>query len=825
MSHRLFEANRPAGASASSTKRWGARWRTRLAVGLLASTAALGSLAAPAATGVWLPSGLTVPPNGVILKGAGINPATNLPYRHLWFADHLRGFCRVDGDIDEPAVTHDINPATCLANAVPQGSTVFDPLTNNIYFADGGAKGLGVVKMRFDPAGDGGHGVVDPTFQEQLGAAGGGCGLPNNRTTAIALGPDGHLYVGTQKSGNLTRIVHPSSANLTCSNFQVMGATADGRRTTALAWLGHDLYGIDGAAAFRIAGADQCMTPNNGNRTCRGVAVLATGALAAPQAMASDQLYPSVSGTTLYIGDVTSVAKVQMPGFVLTPGWGTGVTFPTGLTVDTVNPLNPVVFAADDPTNGSGTLQGKIVRMAELAQVAAPGAPSQVSAVAGDGAATVTWAPGTPGSSPTIGYTVHTSGGVVPDQSTVVGTGAPNSLGVTGLVNGGTYTFTVDATNAVGTSPASAPSNGVTPVAAVVPGAPTGVSALAGNASALVAWSPPAFNGGSPITSYTVSYSNNGAPVQLAAGANATGLTVTGLQNAASYTFTVHATNAKGSGPESAASNAVTPVGPASTTNVALAMAAPLQVVSGASVTYTMTVTNTGTLAIPQVLLNDHLPASGFTGSTLTVTQGVCGAPSNGVITCNLGTLAAGASASAVLTLGNVTAAVIHSADVVPKSANGTLLVETSVADNSASVTTELAPPAPAPSTTTDLQLGVSASSGNAAVNSNVVYTWQIRNGGKQPANQVVFTDTLPPSLQFQQIASNADVICSTPAVGAAGTASCRLASLGAGQSATISVTARIVATGTSANTGQVSFEGTDPKPANNTATATVTAR
>ena len=39
--------------------------------------------------------------------------------------------------------------------------------------------------------------------------------------------------------------------------------------------------------------------------------------------------------------------------------------------------------------------------------------------------------------------------------------------------------------------------------AATAPAAPTGVSATAGNASATVSWTAPS-NGGSPITSYTV---------------------------------------------------------------------------------------------------------------------------------------------------------------------------------------------------------------------------------------------------------------------------------------------------------------------------------
>ena len=62
--------------------------------------------------------------------------------------------------------------------------------------------------------------------------------------------------------------------------------------------------------------------------------------------------------------------------------------------------------------------------------------------------------------------------------------------------------FTVTATNAIGTGPASAPSATVTP--STLPGTPTGVSATAGNGFATVTWTAPASNGGAPITSYLV---------------------------------------------------------------------------------------------------------------------------------------------------------------------------------------------------------------------------------------------------------------------------------------------------------------------------------
>lgn len=87
-------------------------------------------------------------------------------------------------------------------------------------------------------------------------------------------------------------------------------------------------------------------------------------------------------------------------------------------------------------------------------------------------------------------------------------------------------------------------------------GAPTGVYAIAGSARATIYFSPPASNGGSPITSYTVTSS----PGNLTAARVASPVTVTGLTNGTSYTFTVVASNATGSSAPSTASNSVTPM-------------------------------------------------------------------------------------------------------------------------------------------------------------------------------------------------------------------------------------------------------------------------
>lgn len=88
-----------------------------------------------------------------------------------------------------------------------------------------------------------------------------------------------------------------------------------------------------------------------------------------------------------------------------------------------------------------------------------------------------------------------------------------------------------------------------------VPGAPTSVSALAGDGQAVVSFTAPVNDGGSPITGYRVTAS----PGSIVATGASSPITVTGLTNGTAYTFTVEAQNASGYGPPSIASASVTP--------------------------------------------------------------------------------------------------------------------------------------------------------------------------------------------------------------------------------------------------------------------------
>jgi Cell wall binding domain 2 (CWB2)/Fibronectin type III domain/Iron/zinc purple acid phosphatase-like protein C/Purple acid Phosphatase, N-terminal domain len=107
---------------------------------------------------------------------------------------------------------------------------------------------------------------------------------------------------------------------------------------------------------------------------------------------------------------------------------------------------------------------GSILDSATIAAVK-PGAPTSVVATAGNASALVNWnAPASAGSAAITGYTATSS----PGGMTCTTAGAL-SCTVAGLTNGQPYTFTVTATSAAGTGPASAPSAAVTPAAAIPP--------------------------------------------------------------------------------------------------------------------------------------------------------------------------------------------------------------------------------------------------------------------------------------------------------------------------------------------------------------------
>jgi hypothetical protein len=141
-------------------------------------------------------------------------------------------------------------------------------------------------------------------------------------------------------------------------------------------------------------------------------------------------------------------------------------------------------------------------------------------------------------------YTVTASSG---QTCTTLGS---TSCVIGGLINGVPATFTVVATNSIGSSVPTAPSAAINPggAALAVPAPPAAPTATPYSGAVRISWTPP-LDGGAPITGYTVTASNGGATCSV------TTTTATppplqcdigGLDPLIPYTFQVSAQNAIG---------------------------------------------------------------------------------------------------------------------------------------------------------------------------------------------------------------------------------------------------------------------------------------
>ncbi len=305
----------------------------------------------------------------------------------------------------------------------------------------------------------------------------------------------------------------------------------------------------------------------------------------------------------------------------------TGTTSPiliTGLTDGTAYTIALRAVSAAGVGATSNTLQGTPYTYPSYPD------PSTVIANGGNGQITVSWAAANLQGGTLLNYIATAFTGSGSGSTAGTCTTATLTCVITGLSNGTTYYISMETENTAQMySQRSTPRVPATP--SMQPGAPTAVSGVGGNGSATVSWTAPMSTGASAITGYTVWCSANGGSYTqcTTASAGARSATVTGLTNGTSYTFVVYATNSNGTGPASAASSSVTPLGTG--TVPTLSTAVPT------STGFTSTITNYDSGTTYSAVATNGASVT-LSGSNITVTGLSNGASSQVTVTATKST-------------------------------------------------------------------------------------------------------------------------------------------------------------------------------------------
>lgn len=234
----------------------------------------------------------------------------------------------------------------------------------------------------------------------------------------------------------------------------------------------------------------------------------------------------------------------------------------------------------------------------------------------------------------------------------------------------------------------------------------------------------------------------------------------------------------------------------------------PDPVAGGANFTYTLEVTNEGDSLATGVTVRDFLPES----VTFVSASAGC-SHTAGVVTCDLGDLAGGATETVTITVQapNADVTVTNTATVA---ANEN---DTDTSDNTAIEETTVDAGGTPGDQFSDLSIRKSDNPDPVAVGAQIVYSLRITNSGPDDATNVRVVDELPTQVTFVSASHGG-------CVHESGTVVCTIPSLAAGGLLTITITVEADTAGTASNNVAVSpGPQRDPNPGNNTATEQTT--
>jgi uncharacterized repeat protein (TIGR01451 family) len=223
----------------------------------------------------------------------------------------------------------------------------------------------------------------------------------------------------------------------------------------------------------------------------------------------------------------------------------------------------------------------------------------------------------------------------------------------------------------------------------------------------------------------------------------------------------------------------------------------------GASLTYTITVTNSGATPASDVVVTDSLPG-GLTNVSVNTGKGACSGTAT--VTCALGTVSPFSNVVITITGSPAAAGLLSNTVSVT-----TTSFDADLSDNSATASTTVNPAAP------NLGVAILDSPDPVMVGANVTYMINVTNTGAIAATDVVVENVLPPSVNLVSVSTELGTCSGTTTV------TCDLGTVNPFTLPAITIVVATTTEGALINTVSVTTSASDSDLSNNSATANTT--
>jgi uncharacterized repeat protein (TIGR01451 family) len=237
---------------------------------------------------------------------------------------------------------------------------------------------------------------------------------------------------------------------------------------------------------------------------------------------------------------------------------------------------------------------------------------------------------------------------------------------------------------------------------------------------------------------------------------------------------------------------------------------APVPAQVNSDLTYTIVVTNHGPASVPNVQMDDSIPAGvDFVSSSVSAGTAACALVTATNFHCNLGTMAPTAVITVTVVVKPTVAGALSNTATVANDGSPAAPIDFDLTNNSATFVVD--------ARDSDLSITKSATPEPVGVGQPLTYTIVVTNNGPGIASGVKVSDPLPTAV------TSTSVTISSGTCTGSGTITCTIGVMNPTDVVTLTIQATPVSPGSATNTATVTSDSLDPNLANNSATVTTT--